>query len=88
VIRGQREILAEARQALNAIGERCALPGMGWRPTPCHGPEIAALLDLVAAYSRQLHELTYAEYIRATQLATARVASSGGEVFKQEDLTS
>lgn len=87
VIRGQRGIFTAAEAALDSIGERCGHTAQAWRPSACHGHELTALADLVAAHSRQVHELTYSEYARAADLAKARVASSGGKVFKMEEET-
>lgn len=83
IVRGQRQIIEDAAQALEAIGQRCGEEN-GWGPTACTGPELSALADLVAAHSRQLHELTYGEYTRAADRAVARVATDGGAVFKME----
>ena len=87
IIRGQREIIDAANAALAAIGERCGLTATQWHPGPCHNPEITALADLVAAYSRQVRELTYAEYNAAVDRAVARVASVGGQVFRMGEET-
>lgn len=85
VIRGQREIIDAANEALDAIGERCGHTEQEWKPKACTGPELTALADLVAAHSRQVHELTYREYTTAVDRAVARVASTGGEVFRAEE---
>lgn len=82
IVRGQRWLIDEAELALDSIGERCGRDASTWTARPCMGPEIAALVDLVAAHSRQVHELTYGEYKRAADLAVARVASEGGQVFR------
>lgn len=82
IVRGQRWLIDEAELALDAIGDRCGRDASAWTARPCTGPEIAALVDLVAAHSRQVHELTYGEYKRAADLAVARVASEGGQVFR------
>lgn len=87
VIRGQRCIFTAAEAALDSIGERCGNTAQVWHPRACTGHELTALADLVAAHSRQVHELTYGEYSRAADLAKARVASSGGQVFKMEEET-
>lgn len=84
IVRGQRWLINEAELALESIGERCGREADTWSTRPCTGPEIAALVDVVAAHSRQVHELTYGEYTRAADLAVARVASMGGQVFKAE----
>lgn len=85
IYRGQRQIIDEANAALDAIGARQGREAATWRPGPCRGAELAALADLVAAHSRQLHELTYGEYTRAADLAVARVATGGGAVFRARD---
>jgi hypothetical protein len=85
VIRGQREIIQLASDALDRIGERCGRTADGWAPRACLGLELSDLADLVAAHSRQLHELTYGEYVRQFDLAVARVASCGGLVFYAEE---
>jgi len=87
IIRGQREIIDDANTALDAIGERCGRSADAWHPRACTGPEITALADLVAAHSRQVHELTYREYTDAADKAVARVATSGGKVFRMEGTT-
>lgn len=69
-----------------AIGTRFGLTPDQWHPGPCHGHELTALADLVAAHSRQVHELTYAEYTAAFDRAVARVASTGGQVFHMEEV--
>lgn len=84
IVRGQRWLIDEAELALDSIGERCGREASTWSTRPCTGPEIAAPVDLVAAHSRQVRELTYGEYKRAADLAVARVASQGGVVFKGE----
>lgn len=84
VITGQREIITEAKQVLDAIGDRCGDTRSTWKPRACTGPELTALADLVAAHSRQVHELTYGEYTRQFDLAVARVATNGGLVFQAE----
>ena len=84
IITGQREIITEAEQALDAIGTRCGLTAAAWTPRACTGPELTALADLVPAHSRQVVELTYGEYTRQCDLAVARVATDGGLVFKAE----
>lgn len=87
VIRGQRCIFTEAETVLDSIGERCGHTAQAWHPSACTGHELSTLADLVAAHSRQVHELTYGEYTRAADLAKARVASSGGQVFNMEEET-
>lgn len=87
IVRGQRWLIDEAELALDSIGERCGREADTWSTRPCTGPEIAALVDLVAAHSRQVRELTYGEYKRAADLAVARVATVGGQVFKCEATT-
>lgn len=84
VITGQREIITDAEQVLDAIGARCGNTAAAWKPKACTGPELTALADLVAAHSRQVHELTYGEYTRQFDLAVARVATDGGLVFHAE----
>lgn len=84
VIRGQREIIEDATAVLDAIGERAGRSAEAWKPITLHGPEITALADLVAAHSRQVRELTYGEYTRAADIAVARVATDGGQVFRME----
>lgn len=81
VIRGQMWLIDEAEQVLNRIGERSGRTREEWASRACTGPEIAALVDLVAAHSRQVHEVTYGEYQAAADLAAARVATDGGQVF-------
>ena len=84
IYRGQREIIASARAALEAISERMGDTPSTWHPSACYAPEITALADLVAAHSRQLAELTYGEYTTAADKAVARVASGRGEVIDFE----
>jgi hypothetical protein len=84
VIRGQREIIDTANTVLDSIGARAGRSASAWRAITLHGHEITALSHLVAAHSRQVHELTYGEYKRAADLAEARVSSSGGKVFRME----
>jgi hypothetical protein len=84
IYRGQREIIEDANAALEAIGERCGRTAEQWHPRACYAPELTALADLVAAHTRQLHELTYREYTSAADKAVARVATVGGLVFKME----
>lgn len=81
---GQSCIIDEANNALDAIGNRAGFNTTQWKAPTCHGHEITALADLVAAHSRQVHELTYGEYTRAADKAVARVATDGGQVFKME----
>lgn len=88
IYRGQREIIDEANTALNDISERMGREASAWRPEPCRGTDLTALADLVAAHSRQVHELTYGEYRAALKRATARVASAGGMVFRAEEASS
>ncbi len=87
IIRGQRQIIDDANTALDAIGQRCGHTAPAWRPAPCTGPELTALADLVAAHSRQVHELTYHEYATAADKAVARTATTGGQVFRLEMVT-
>jgi hypothetical protein len=84
VYRGQRDIIEQANAALDAIGERYGRTAEYWRPRACYATELTALSDLVAAHARQLHELTYAEYVQAADKAKARVATEGGKVFQME----
>ena len=84
VIRGQREVIDEANTVLDAIGDRAGRSAAEWRTTTLRGHEITALMHLVAAHSRQVHEYTYGEYTKAADKAHARVASSGGQVFRME----
>jgi hypothetical protein len=84
VIRRQRAIIEQADAALDAIGGRCGNAEHLWHPGACYAHELNALADLIAAHSRQVHELTYGEYTRATDKAIARVASDGGRVFRME----
>lgn len=88
IYRGQREIIDEANTALDEISERMGREASAWRPGPCRGTDLTALADLVAAHSRQVHELTYGEYRAALKRATARVASAGGVVFRAEEASS
>lgn len=85
VIRGQAEIIDDAKTVLTAVGNRAAINGGSeWMPPTCYASEILAIQDLVACHSRQVHEVTYGEYIRATQLARSRVLSAGGQDFHAE----
>ena len=84
IISGQREIVEAANNALDAIGDRAGRTENDWRPVTCHGHELLALQDLVHAHSRQVHELTYGEYTRCADLATQRVESVRGTVFRME----
>jgi hypothetical protein len=84
VIKGQADMIQQARAALEDIGERAAGPGASWTPPTCYGQELAALQDLVNAHSRQVHELIYGEYTAATRLAESRVLSIGGGAFRIE----
>lgn len=86
VLRGQAEIVAAARDALGAIGQRAGGLGKSWAVPTCYGPELLALQDLMAAYSRGLREVTYGEYERAARLAESRVASVGGVVVRASGL--
>lgn len=81
VFKGQADMIEPARTALDAIGERAAGTGDTWTPPTCYGHELAALIDLVNAHSRQVHELTYGEYTEATRLAESRVLTIGGAAF-------
>ena len=85
---GQREIIDDANRALDAIGERCGRSPDQWQPRACYAPELTALMDLLAAHARQVHELTYGEYTAAADKAVARVATEGGAVFYAEMSTS
>lgn len=85
IYRGQREIIDDANAVLDAISDRMGRESASWRPGPCRGSDLTALADLVAAHSRQVHELTYGEYRAALKRATARVASAGGVVFRAEE---
>lgn len=87
LIRGQREIIDQANATLDAIGQRAGRTEPTWKPPTLRGPELLALADLIAAHSRQVHELTYGEYTRAADLAVARVATDGGQVFRMENAT-
>lgn len=84
VYRGQRQIMEDASQALDAIGERCGQTAEAWAPRASTGPELTAIADLVAAHHRQIVELTYGEYTRQFDLAVARVRTDGGLVFRAE----
>jgi hypothetical protein len=84
IYRGQREIIEDANTALDAIGARCGRTADQWHPGACYAAELTALGDLIAAHTRQLHELTYREYTSAADKAVARVATVGGLVFKME----
>ena len=84
VMTGQSQIITAAEHALDAIGARCGDTAAAWQPKACTGPELTALADLVAAHSRQVHELTNGEYTRQFKLAVDRVASGRGLVFHAE----
>jgi hypothetical protein len=81
IVRGQRFLLDLGEAALNSIGDRCGTQQEQWTPGACTGPELSALADMIAAHSRQVHELTYGEYTRAAKKAVARVATKGGQIF-------
>lgn len=86
VITGQREIIDQAYAALNDIGERAGpvdFDAGTWSPPTCYALELQALDDLWHAYSRQLHEVTYSEFVAAERKALSRVGSGGGLVVKK-----
>lgn len=85
VMRGQRDIFNDAGAALDSIGTRCGREAGEWKPKACTGPEITALADMIAAHSRQAHELTYGEYTEAADKAVARVETARGQVFKNAE---
>lgn len=85
VITGQREIIDHAYAALNEIGERAGpvdFDAGTWSPPTCYAIELQALDDLWHAYSRQLHEVTYSEFVAAERKAVSRVRSGKGLVVK------
>lgn len=84
IYRGQRDIIEQANRALDAISARLGNTAEAWTPGPLYGPEISAIADLIAAHSRQVHELTYGEYKRAADKAVARAATDGAQVFSLE----
>jgi uncharacterized protein YyaL (SSP411 family) len=84
IITGQRDIIELANTVLHHIGQRCGTTAEHWTAAACYSHELNALADLVAAHSRQVHELTYKEYTRAADKAVARVFTDGGQVFRME----
>ena len=87
VVRGQRALFADADAALDSIGTRCGRHIGQWTPRACTGPELTALADMIAAHSRQIHELTYGEYTKCADKAVARVETARGDVYRSETPT-
>lgn len=85
ISRGLQPMVVVARNALDAIHDRTALGGSAWSAQTHYAVEIAALSDLVWAYRTMLFEVTCAEAVRDKRPATARVASTGGEVLNQTE---
>jgi hypothetical protein len=77
-------VLCTAGHVAQAIEDGGIITADRWTPAACYSHELNALADLVAAHSRQVHELTYKEYTRAADKAVARVATDGGQVFRME----
>lgn len=80
VVKGLTEPLNEAEGALHAINDRMERPGNDWAPGALRAQELAAIRLLVRVHGYQLSQLSYGEYTRAYQLATARVATVRGEL--------
>lgn len=87
VIRGQRFLFQLGEAVLDKIGDRCGNTAETWTPRACTGPELTALADMIAAHSRQVHELTYGEYTDAVDLAVSRVETVRGQVYFRAEMT-
>ena len=85
VVRGLREHLASAHDALQSIWRR-ALLTRAWHATPLHYYELDALQTFVDLYAYQLGQLGRAEFMRAVDLATGQIRSSGARVTLARDM--
>lgn len=80
VVKGLTDSLDEAHAALQTINDRMERAGNCWAPSALRAQELTAIRLLVRVHAYQLSQVSYGEYTRAHQLATARVASNGGEL--------
>ena len=79
VVRGKRDDLARAEEALDAI-ERRAMATNVWTPTPLSFAELDDIDDAISFHEFQLRQLSAGEFHRAVMLAVSRMNSSGGNV--------
>jgi hypothetical protein len=81
VVRGLSAQLDAAHDVLLAVAHR-AETGGEWKHPTLWANELETLRELARNYKFQLKQLSYGEYIKATQLATSRVRSAGGQVVQ------
>lgn len=79
IVRGLREHLASALQAMDTIRAR-ALASGAWRPTALYYHELDALREAVDLHEYQLRQVSAGELHAIASKLIARTASTGGRV--------
>ena len=82
VVRGLREVLTEADEALAAIGARAMAGGSGWHSPTLYARELDQVQTLLRMHAFQLSKITWGEHRRAWKHAAGCVAQRGGRTVK------
>jgi hypothetical protein len=85
VVRGLAQHFEAAMDACRAIDTRARTTGQ-WCSPCLHGSEIETLDTAIDLHEYQLQQLSYGEFIQASDNATLRTRSTGGVVVYAEDL--
>lgn len=80
VVRGLREHLKSAEQALFGIRERALASGT-WRQTALYYRELDDVVEAIRLHQFQLEQLSTREVSRAVEVAKTRVYQAGGRVI-------
>lgn len=83
VVRGLREHLNEADEALCGIADRAHATG-AWRSPTCYGHELVTVDTLLDLYEFQTAQLSAKEFRRAAALAKARQLTGRGKVVEAQ----
>lgn len=81
IVRGLREYIASAIQALDAIRERAMASG-AWEQTTLYPAELIAISEAIDLHEYQLKHVTAGELHRIAQKLIARTQSSGGQLVR------
>ena len=82
IVRGLREQIASALQAMDAIRARATASG-AWCPTALYSYELAAIREAVRLHEFQLQQVSAGELHAIATKLIARTASTGGEVQRR-----
>lgn len=86
VVTGYKEVLAELKDVLDAIGQRGGDDAASWKPPTLYAHEIKVLRLQCTDHKFQLSQLSYGEFIQAYDYAVNKCRSEGGEVFRIGEL--